>query len=249
MGSPEPSIIEIGEKYGADIRAIARTGKGELPLDASLGSALKIADIRETWLEHIGKGGPVMFPILLMAFAALCVAAYKWLQLSRVQVAHPEDLQKILESLHRNDKPKALAHANSIRGPAGEMLAAAVNNAHHQPEMIEEVLYEKMLKSRPQMERLLPFLALTATAEPMLGLLGTVTGMINTFKMITVFGSGDPKLLSTGISEALITTEYGLIIAVPTLLVHAVLSRKVRGVIASMERNAVGFINGLTEKK
>jgi biopolymer transport protein ExbB len=83
----------------------------------------------------------------------------------------------------------------------------------------------------------------------MLGLLGTVTGMINTFKMITVFGSGDPKLLSTGISEALITTEYGLIIAVPTLLVHAVLSRKVRGVIASMERNAVGFINGLTEKK
>ena len=82
----------------------------------------------------------------------------------------------------------------------------------------------------------------------LLGLLGTVTGMINTFKLITVFGTGDPKRLSSGISEALVTTEYGLIIAVPCLLLFALLSRKSKGILASMEQTAVGFINGLTVK-
>ena len=90
--------------------------------------------------------------------------------------------------------------------------------------------------------------ALAAATSPLLGLLGTVTGMINTFKLITVFGTGDPKRLSSGISEALVTTEYGLIIAVPCLLLFALLSRKSKGILASMEQTAVGFINGLTVK-
>jgi biopolymer transport protein ExbB len=88
-------------------------------------------------------------------------------------------------------------------------------------------------------------LALSAAAAPLLGLLGTVTGMINTFNMITVFGAGDPKTLAGGISEALITTEFGLVVAIPSLLLHAVLSRRVKGVLASMEQTTVAFINGL----
>ena len=114
--------------------------------------------------------------------------------------------------------------------------------------MIEEILYEKMLHTKPKLERMLPFLSLAAATSPLLGLLGTVTGMINTFKLITVFGTGDPKRLSSGISEALVTTEYGLIIAVPCLLLFALLSRKAKGILASMEQTAVGFVNGLAAR-
>ena len=77
-------------------------------------------------------------------------------------------------------------------------------------EYIEEVLYEKMLGARTRLERGLPFLALAATTGPLLGLLGTVTGMIATFKLISSFGSGDPKMLAAGISEALICTATGM---------------------------------------
>ena len=80
---------------------------------------------------------------------------------------------------------------------------------------------------------------------PLLGLLGTVTGIINTFKLITVFGSGDVKSLSGGISEALITTKFGLIVAIPSLLLHAFLSRKAKGVTDQMEKSAVSFTDQL----
>jgi hypothetical protein len=94
---------------------------------------------------------------------------------------------------------------------------------------------------------LLPFIAICAASAPLLGLLGTVTGIISTFKLITVFGSGDVKTLSGGISEALITTEFGLIVAIPSLLLHAFLSRKARGVIGQMETAAVAFVNQVSK--
>jgi biopolymer transport protein ExbB len=105
-----------------------------------------------------------------------------------------------------------------------------------------------MLAAKPGLESLLPFIALTAAAAPLLGLLGTVTGMISTFNMISLFGTGDPKTLSGGISEALITTEFGLYVAIPAVLAHAFLSRKAKGVLGSMEQTAVGFINGVPDK-
>ena len=84
-----------------------------------------------------------------------------------------------------------------------------------------------------------------ATTAPLLGLLGTVSGMINTFRVITYHGGGDPRLLAGGISEALITTEAGLIIAVPALLLHNYLSNKADKIASDMERNAVKFVNSL----
>jgi biopolymer transport protein ExbB len=80
-------------------------------------------------------------------------------------------------------------------------------------------------------------------------LLGTVTGIINTFKLLTVFGSGDVKMLSGGISEALITTEFGLIVAIPTLLAHAFLSRRAKGITDRMEQLAIGFITELERSR
>ena len=82
-----------------------------------------------------------------------------------------------------------------------------------------------------------------------MGLLGTVMGMIATFKLISSFGSGDPKVLAAGISEALIATASGMCVAIPALLLHAFLSRKCKGIIGSMEQTAVGFINGVPNEE
>ena len=104
-------------------------------------------------------------------------------------------------------------------------------------------MYEKVLTTRLKLQRWLPFIAICAASAPLLGLLGTVTGIINTFKMLTVYGAGDVKALSGGISVALITTEFGLIVAIPSLLIHSFLSRKARGVVDQLERTGVAFVN------
>ena len=106
-------------------------------------------------------------------------------------------------------------------------------------------MHERALAVLPLLDRHLGLLAVLGGVAPLLGLLGTVTGMIHTFQLVTVFGSGDAKLLSGGISEALVTTEAGLIIAVPVLLVHAFLSRRVRTLVAALEQTVVGFVNRL----
>ena len=132
-----------------------------------------------------------------------------------------------------------------MRGPVGRMLLTGVRHIREPRELIEEVMYEQVLSTRLRLERLLPFVSIAAASAPLLGLLGTVTGIINTFSLMTVFGTGDIKTLSSGISEALITTEYGLIVAIPALLFHSFLSRKARGVINRMEKAGLAFVNQL----
>ncbi|MBE0540605.1 MAG: MotA/TolQ/ExbB proton channel family protein [Verrucomicrobia bacterium] len=245
LGSAEATVLAVPATFATDIRGLTATGTGDLPLDASLGNALKIGATKDGLFKHILKGGPVMVPILLLGMVAVVIFVARWFAIGRVRTASPGDLQVILGALRTSDRTKATAHASGITGPVGEMLHAAIDHCRERKEYIEEVMYEKMLGTRPRLEKWLPFLALSAAAAPLLGLLGTVTGMINTFNMITVFGAGDPKTLAGGISEALITTEFGLVVAIPSLLLHAVLSRRVKGVLASMEQTAVAFINGL----
>ena len=245
LGSPEATIITVDPKFTPEILSIVKSGEGMLPVDATMGNALKISATKDTIWGHIKKGGPVMVPILGLGLTALIIALMKWFEISRIRVVGPIELQAILTHLNSGHRGKALSFAQSITGPVGEMLATAVRHADEKKEYIEEVMYEKMLTTKPKLERLMPMIALTAATAPLLGLLGTVTGMINTFNMITVFGTGDPKTLAGGISEALVTTEFGLIVAVPSLLLHAFISRQAKGVLGSMEQTTVGFINGV----
>ena len=92
-------------------------------------------------------------------------------------------------------------------------------------------------------------MAVTAAAAPLMGLLGTVTGMINTFSLITIFGTGDAKSLSSGISEALVTTELGLIVAIPSLIFHALLLRMAKEKVGDLDNASVSFINGISNLK
>lgn len=244
LGSLEPTIIPLEDSAAAaQIKAIATTGKGQLPFDPTLGYAQKIAQTRESLWEHIGKGGPVMIPILLMAAAAFAVAVIKWVQLAKIRKPDYKSVDVLLDAVERRDEQAARTHLTKLAGPAAAMVAAGLDHFREPPALVEEVMYERMMETRLKLQSWLPFIALSASAAPLLGLLGTVTGMINTFKMITVFGSGDAKTLSGGISEALITTEFGLIVAIPSLLLYAFLSRKAKGIIDGMEKVAVAFMN------
>lgn len=247
LGSPEPTVIDLGDKRRRLVRSLAESQSGMLPVDASLGNALKIAATEDTFLEHLKKGGPVMIPILGLGMAALLIALFRWMDLSQNRLVSPEDLQLVLSCIKAGNVQKAKEHAAKMKGVVGDILATAIENCQEKTEYIEEILYERMLSAKPSLQRMLPFIALTAATAPLLGLLGTVTGMINTFNMITVFGTGDPRMLSAGISEALITTKFGLVVAVPALICHALVSRKAKGILGSMEQVTVGFVNGLPE--
>jgi biopolymer transport protein ExbB len=178
-----------------------------------------------------------------MASAALIVAMIKWVQLSKVRTPSTENVNALLESVKKNDYPNASKKVISIPGPTGVMLRAGVDHLHEPKELVEEVMYEKTLETKLRLRSYLSFVAMSASAAPLLGLLGTVTGMINTFKLITVFGTGDARTLSSGISEALVTTEFGLIVAIPSLLLYAYLSRRSQRFIDGMEKTAVSFLN------
>jgi biopolymer transport protein ExbB len=249
LNRADPTIVTVDEKVSAANRALVTTGTGQLALDPTLGNAFKLTALKESLYEKISKGGWVMAPLLALGFSALIVALLKWFQLSRIRLATERDLQRVLRHLESGEQEQALAHARSISGPAGDLLATAVEHVDEKKEYIEEIVYEKMLGARTRLERGIAFLALTATAGPLMGLLGTVMGMIATFKLISSFGSGDPKLLAAGISEALIATATGMTVAIPALLLHAFLSRKAKGIIGSMEQTAVGFINGVPENE
>jgi len=247
VGSPETTIVDIGMDKLEPIKSLTASSAGQLPFDPSGGNALKIAATEESFSEHVAKGGIVMFPLLGLGVVSVIIGVLKYIQLSGIRTVRPRDLQIVLDRIKEGRPDAAMEHAKGIQGPAGELMVAAVAHSEEKKEYIEEVLYEKMLSVRPSLERWLPLVALTAATAPLLGLLGTVTGMINTFRLISVFGTGDPKMLSSGISEALITTEFGLIVAIPALLIHAVCSRKVKGVLGSMEQTTVGFINGVPD--
>lgn len=245
-----PLVVNKGvpKEVIATIANLTTSKSGMLPVDASEGDALKLALVDETLVEHIKKGGVVMIPLLAMFFVAILLSIMKLFEIKSVKSPKAGTLQRILDSLNSGNKQQALEAANSVDGPFGDLLVAGVEHADQDKELLEEVLYERLLAAQPKLERFIAFIALTAAASPLLGLLGTVTGMIDTFKAITVFGTGDPATLSTGISVALITTEWGLIVAIPCLLCQALLTRIAKGKLGEMEQASVAFVNGLNLK-
>ena len=243
-----PTVTGINPELDQLIRTTIEAGSGALPLDPTLGSALAIAEQEDTLWEHIQKGGIWIWPILFFALLATLTSLYKVFEIYSVKMPRVGVLHDILKALNEGKREEAMVLAQGVKGPARAMLVDAVEHSEESKELIEEVMYERMLEVQPRLERLLPFIAVTAATAPLMGLLGTVTGMINTFKLITIFGTGDAKQLSSGISEALVTTEFGLIVAIPSLIMHALLNRRAQGVMANMERMAVAFVNGLSRK-
>jgi len=248
LGSLEPTVLDFADPEDAAVAGrLVAEGSGYFPLDPTMGNARKIEATEETFLEHVEAGGVVMYPIFGMAGLALLIALYKWIQLTFVRRPSRAKVGALLAAVSQGDEEAVEARVLAIRGPIGRMLAAGVEHIREPRELIEEVMYETVLATRLKVQGLLPFVAICAASAPLLGLLGTVTGIISTFKRITVFGSGDVKTLSGGISEALITTEFGLIVAIPSLLLHAFLSRKANRIVNQMEAAGVAFVNQVSK--
>jgi biopolymer transport protein ExbB len=244
--SLDARVLPLDPGMSEQLATVVASGSGVLPVDPSLGDALALEGTKDTLLEHLDKGGVWVYPILLFALAATLVAIWKSIQVFSIRPPEPMVIHEIIREIREGRIEKARELALAQPQPTREMLVAAVEHSEESIEMVEEVMYECMLGTQPKLERFLNVIAVTAAAAPLLGLLGTVTGIIKTFRLMSVFGAGDPKPLISGISEALITTELGLVLAIPALVLHAILSRKVAGVMSYMEKTAVTFVNGLS---
>ncbi|MBL8730362.1 MAG: MotA/TolQ/ExbB proton channel family protein [Planctomycetes bacterium] len=249
IGSLEPTVESFSEQADRESAAqmVLGTG-GRFPFDPTLGSAQKIADTKETLLQHFQKGGPVMYPIAALATAALIVVLLKWLSMLRVRRPSRKLVDELLEHVEAGDQAAAIEQAEVVGGPVGAMLLAGAERVGEPRELVEEVMFEQVLSTRLRLQGWLPFVAIAATSAPLLGLLGTVTGIMRTFTLMTVSASGDAKALSSGISEALITTEFGLVVAIPSLLLHAFLSRRARSIVDEMEKAAIAFLNRMRSR-
>lgn len=244
LGSLEPTVIGFGTPEDSEAATEFYTNlKGVFPLDPTLGSAHKIEQTEQTVVDEFYKGGMVMYVIAGLAGLVLLVVVIKFLHLYTIPTPSWKKIAGLLQDVATHRQDDAIEKAKKLQGPVGKMLTAGVEHLAEPRELVEEVMYEKMMGTQLKLKSLLPFIAFGAASAPLLGLLGTVTGIINTFQLITVFGSGDVKSLSGGISEALITTKYGLIVAIPSLLFHSLLSRKARSIANEMEKAAVSLVN------
>jgi biopolymer transport protein ExbB len=246
LNAADPVVIALSSGLSAGIGEIAQNGQGLLPFDATLGKALKIERARKTLAQHVDDGGVVGYVIVCLGAAALLLTLFKCIEIVGFKVGSPQEVDDILDELGQVNHVAAARRAEGVKGVAGEMLAVGVEHWEEKRGVIEELLFDKILRARPALERFLPFLAITAAAAPLLGLLGTVTGMIKTFQLITIFGTGDAKSLSSGISEALVTTAMGLIVAIPTLILHGALSRMAKRKLGLLEQLSVAFVNGVS---
>lgn len=194
-------------------------------------------------MDQIRKGGPVMYPIVILGAVAVLIGLLKWVHISMAKKPSNKKVKKFLAALDAGDKATAEEIVRKNGGPVGKMLKAAAEHYQDPPSMMEESMFEAVLDAKASLNSWIPFIKIAAAVEPLLGLLGTVTGMINTFKLITIFGTGDASTFSSGISEALLTTMWGLVTAIPALLMAAFLSRKARTSLDDMEKLAVRLMN------
>lgn len=196
-------------------------------------------------LEIIKSGGILMWPIILCSILAVAISAERFWTLRREQIA-PAGLLNRVWGWMKNKQLDA-AHLRELRedSPLGRVLAAGLVNARHGRELMKESIQEAASVEIHYMERYLNTLGTIASIAPLLGLLGTVFGMIEVFNQIVVMGTGNPSAFAGGISQALITTAAGLIVAIPALVSHRMLIRRVEEIVVFMEQEATKLVDVL----
>jgi biopolymer transport protein ExbB len=226
-------------------RGIEKYFDGEsnaVALDISGGGALRQLSRRETLWEQLESGGPLIWPILLVGLVALVLIVERLLFLRKVRANTDEMMVAVAGMVAAGDYAGALAVAETQPGrPTSNVIQAGLSLKDNSREVIENGLSEAMLHELPRLERFLAVLKVLAAVAPLLGLLGTVTGMINTFQVITVFGTGNPRLMAGGISEALVTTQLGLAVAIPILVAASLLGRRAQRIASDMEEKAMAL--------
>lgn len=197
------------------------------PTGPSGGSYLAALIETPTFGERIRQGGLVGYITMALGLFGLVLAAYRLVVLARMDARVAAQLAS----------PRA-----NPDNPLGRVLAVHQNNPHMDIETLELKLSEAVIRELPRIESGLTLLKIIATVAPLLGLLGTVTGMIVTFQAITIFGAGDPKAMANGISQALVTTVQGLCVAIPIVLAHTLVGNRARKITQILEEETTGVI-------
>jgi biopolymer transport protein ExbB len=221
----------------AGIEALRASRQGRVTFDPTLSEALLLAEQDESLLEHLQKGGIWVIPILMFALFATLTSVVKGIYLLRLPKQAPALAERMDKALKDGSNLEPVV--SEATGMQADLVEIAI-----QPQTAEqrdERLYACLVQCRNRLDRWLGAIALTAAVAPLLGLLGTVSGMITTFQLMTLFGSGDASSVSSGISEALVTTELGLVVAIPALLAHALMSRKAKSYYSELESTAINL--------
>ncbi|WP_416886282.1 MotA/TolQ/ExbB proton channel family protein [Marinospirillum sp.] len=201
-------------------------------LDPARGMTLQLLSRQPTLIERVQQGGFVGYLILLLGLLGLLVAAVQSVRLLA-------EYRRVKNQLGQLDQPQA----NNALGRVMAALQSSYQQAQQQPpEALEARLDEMLVRESAALERGLALVKLLAAMAPLLGLLGTVTGMIATFQAITLFGTGDPAMMAAGISQALVTTVLGLLTAVPLLLAHLLLQGRSRLVARLLEAESSAWL-------
>ncbi len=227
-----------------------------IPLDVLQNKAIKnsITDTKElTWTEEFKaffkKGGIVMYPLSLVAIIALLLFLERFIMLSyRGHLGRR--FTKKMDALVAEKKYEEAANLCLKKETSLAMvLFAVLNKVNDTRENAERSLQEALLREQPKLERRMGLLAAMGTIAPLLGLLGTVTGIITLFTVITEVGTNDARVLAGGISEALVTTEMGLVIAIPVMILHGLLSEKIEKITSELYVQSTSLMNKVFGKE
>jgi biopolymer transport protein ExbB len=226
-----------------------REGMYLLPIDVTGTMTAAVSITNKSLLGRIRSGGVVMFPLAIVAVLLAVLISERFYILLSESRHSLQFCESILDMCSKSKFEEAERLANKRKGIVSRTLRVCLTNRNNPPDVLDDAIQEAFLHELPKLERFLPSIRMLSSVAPILGLLGTVTGIIATFDMITVVGGGKPRLLAGGISEALITTATGLIIAIPGLLAHSFLSSKIEVLIADTERFSATLSNLIKHRR
>jgi biopolymer transport protein ExbB len=199
--------------------------------------------------EIIIAGGWLMGPIILCSIITIAITIERFWALSPSKIAPRNQLGQVWNWIQTNqmdsDKLKELRRSSAL----GRILAAGLSNSRHGREVMKDSIEEAASQVVHEMERFLTILGTVATVSPLLGLLGTVFGMIEVFNNIVLMGSGNPGAFAGGISVALITTAAGLCVAIPAMISHRFFLRRMDTLVVTMEQEAIKLVDALHSER
>ena len=199
--------------------------------------------------ELVQAGGWLMVPILLCSVIAAAICVERFWTLRTAQIVPRNLLAQVWDWIKNNDMDNRKLRELRLGSPLGQILAAGITNHRRGREQMKEAIEEVANQVVHEMERYLNTLGTVAAIAPLLGLLGTVIGMIKVFTSIKLEGTGNAALLAGGISEALITTAAGLTVAIPSLFFYRFFQRRVDELVISMEQEALKLVEVLNSDR
>jgi biopolymer transport protein ExbB len=196
-------------------------------------------------LELVTAGGFLMIPILLCSVVVVAICIERLYTLNAKKISPPHLLATVWQQLKADQLDTAKLKTLKQSSPLGRILAAGLSNAYHGREVMKESIQEAASHVVHELERYLNTLGTIAAVTPLLGLLGTVMGMIKVFSEIMTQGTGNASVLAGGISEALITTAAGLSVAIPALVMHRYFVGRIDGIVVELEQETIKLVDAL----